>query len=63
MEDWMHGFGVKDEFEFSQRGADEVRKHRSTFFNESDFSDIAAAGLNAVRIPIGYKETSKAFDT
>ncbi|KAG2523569.1 hypothetical protein JM18_004477 [Phytophthora kernoviae] len=28
--------------------------HHSTFINESDIADIAAVGINTVRVPIGY---------
>jgi glucan 1,3-beta-glucosidase len=31
-----------------------LRAHWSTFITEDDFAQIAAAGLNHVRIPIGY---------
>ncbi|KAK0189581.1 exo-beta-1,3-glucanase [Armillaria mellea] len=31
-----------------------LKKHWNTWITESDFIDIAAAGLNHVRIPIGY---------
>lgn len=37
-----------DEFEKRQQ------KHWSTWITEKDFEDIAATGLNFVRIPIGY---------
>lgn len=36
-----------------------LQHHWATFYTESDFAQIAAAGLNHVRIPIGYW----AFDT
>ncbi|TFK63908.1 glycoside hydrolase [Pluteus cervinus] len=32
----------------------EMEQHYSTFITEQDFADIAGAGLNWVRIPIGY---------
>ena len=28
--------------------------HRNSFYTEKDFEEIAAAGLNTVKIPIGY---------
>ena len=31
-----------------------LKEHWDTWFTEQDFKDIAAAGLNHVRIPIGY---------
>lgn len=34
-----------------------LKKHWDTFITEQDFADIAAAGLNHVRIPIGYVST------
>ncbi|BEI87920.1 uncharacterized protein CcaverHIS019_0106380 [Cutaneotrichosporon cavernicola] len=47
-----------DEYTLSQAmGANlakEMEEHYNTFITEKDFADIAAAGLNWVRIPIGY---------
>lgn len=34
--------------------AQEMEEHYKTFITEQDFADIAAAGLNWVRIPIGF---------
>ncbi|KAF9451864.1 glycoside hydrolase family 5 protein [Macrolepiota fuliginosa MF-IS2] len=34
--------------------AQEMEEHYKTFITEKDFADIAAAGLNWVRIPIGF---------
>ncbi|TEB40085.1 glycoside hydrolase [Coprinellus micaceus] len=34
--------------------AEEMENHYKTFITEKDFADIAAAGLNWVRIPIGF---------
>ncbi|EKM79666.1 hypothetical protein AGABI1DRAFT_114151 [Agaricus bisporus var. burnettii JB137-S8] len=34
--------------------AEEMEEHYKTFITEKDFADIAAAGLNWVRIPIGF---------
>uniref|UniRef100_V5EQ05 glucan 1,3-beta-glucosidase n=2 Tax=Kalmanozyma brasiliensis (strain GHG001) TaxID=1365824 RepID=V5EQ05_KALBG len=54
---------VLDEFSLSQRyisegGADNLRQkmteHYDTFITEQDFASIAAAGLNWVRLPIGF---------
>jgi len=35
-------------------GLSQLEDHYKTFITERDFADIAAAGLNFVRIPIGY---------
>ncbi|KAF8522133.1 glycoside hydrolase family 5 protein [Hysterangium stoloniferum] len=35
-------------------GLNQLEDHYKTFITERDFADIAAAGLNWVRIPIGY---------
>ncbi|KAL1705182.1 glycoside hydrolase family 5 protein [Schizophyllum commune] len=35
-------------------GAEELEGHYKTFITERDFAEIAAAGLNWVRIPIGF---------
>lgn len=48
-----------DEFHYCKRlGYEEASKrlisHYDTFYTEQDFKDIAAKGLNLVRIPIGY---------
>ncbi|PPR05392.1 hypothetical protein CVT24_008006 [Panaeolus cyanescens] len=52
------GIDVLDEWTLSMAmGVDLVKKmeeHYKTFITEKDFADIAAAGLNWVRIPIGY---------
>ncbi|TKY90468.1 hypothetical protein EX895_000466 [Sporisorium graminicola] len=53
---------VIDEWTFGQYASNaygRLQKHWSTFYTESDFAQIAGAGLNHVRIPIGYW----AFDT
>ena len=53
---------VIDEWTFGQYASNaygRLQKHWSTFYTEADFAAIAAAGLNHVRIPIGYW----AFDT
>ena len=48
-----------DEFTFGQtlgatEGSKRLQAHWSSWITESDFDDIAAKGLNMVRIPIGY---------
>ncbi|PWY72373.1 exo-beta-1,3-glucanase [Aspergillus heteromorphus CBS 117.55] len=53
------GGGVVDEWTLTKTlGPDEARKrlssHWSSFISQDDFSRIAQAGLNHVRIPIGY---------
>ncbi|KAK7044363.1 glycoside hydrolase [Favolaschia claudopus] len=46
---------VIDEYTLLQAGGQaELEKHYDTFITEKDFMQIAAAGLNFVRIPIGY---------
>jgi len=50
---------VVDEFTFAQTlGKDEassrLQQHWATWITQADMSDIAAKGLNFVRIPIGY---------
>ena len=31
-----------------------IQSHRASFINETDFADMAASGINAVRLPVGY---------
>ncbi|KAI0831504.1 glycoside hydrolase [Trametes gibbosa] len=50
---------VVDEYTLTQRltadnAIDELENHYKTFITEDDFAQIAAAGLNFVRIPIAY---------
>ncbi|PWN44031.1 glycoside hydrolase [Ceraceosorus guamensis] len=51
---------VVDEWGLAQRWQSEgrleqnYRQHYDTFVTERDFADIAAAGLNWVRLPVGY---------
>ncbi|KAI0780739.1 glycoside hydrolase [Trametes elegans] len=50
---------VVDEWHLTERlrednALDELENHYKTFITEKDFADIAAAGLNFVRIPIPY---------
>ncbi len=62
LEKWMtpslfEGIRANDEYAFCQGGADalkRLRKHRDTFITEADFRWMAARGLNAVRLPVGY---------
>ncbi|KAF1809080.1 glycoside hydrolase [Eremomyces bilateralis CBS 781.70] len=58
-EEWADNQIVKDEYTFSQAlGKDEtfrrLNDHWNSWITEDDFQQIAAAGLNHVRIPIGY---------
>lgn len=58
-EEWADSQIVKDEWTYSEvLGKDEafsrLNNHWNTFITEDDFTAIAAAGLNHVRIPIGY---------
>ena len=49
---------VIDEYTLSQAMgsnlATQMEQHYSTFITEQDFAEVAAAGLNWVRIPLGY---------
>jgi len=50
---------VVDEYTYSQKlgksaTSERLTKHWNTFITEDDFKEIANAGLNHVRIPIGY---------
>jgi glucan 1,3-beta-glucosidase len=62
LEKWMtpslfEGTKAVDEYSLCREGADalkRLRKHRDTFITEADFRWIAARGLNAVRLPVGY---------
>ncbi|KAG5641066.1 hypothetical protein DXG03_006270 [Asterophora parasitica] len=50
---------IVDEYTFGQyqdrtKALNTLRNHWDTFITENDFRDIAAAGLNHVRIPIGF---------
>ncbi|PWN34494.1 putative EXG1-exo-beta-1,3-glucanase, major isoform [Meira miltonrushii] len=47
IDEWTFGEYVSD-------AASRLEHHWATFYTESDFAQIAAAGLNHVRIPIGY---------
>ena len=37
-----------------EKGDRQFDDHRRTFITEADFKDIAAAGMNTVRLPVGY---------
>ncbi|MCA9324502.1 glycoside hydrolase family 5 protein [Candidatus Saccharibacteria bacterium] len=63
LEKWMTpslfaGLVARDEYSFCKelgRDASEIlRIHRENFITEADFRWMAAHGLNAVRIPVGY---------
>lgn len=56
---WENGGGAVDEYTFSQvLGKDEaynrLSRHWNSWITQDDFNQIAGAGLNHVRIPIGY---------
>lgn len=58
-EPWATSQTVKDEYTFCQTlGKTEAKKqleaHWSSWITQSDFSAIKAAGLNHIRIPLGY---------
>lgn len=50
------GMKAPDEFRFSTepKGKERLREHRENFIREEDFRWIAARGLDAVRLPVGY---------
>lgn len=52
----FEGTGARDEWGFMQTpGARErLERHRATFIREADFAWLRAAGVTAVRIPVGY---------
>ncbi|KAI9758610.1 MAG: hypothetical protein M4579_002986 [Chaenotheca gracillima] len=56
---WENGGGVVDEYTYTKTlGASEAKSRLSSHWNswitQDDFNQIAKAGLNHVRIPIGY---------
>ncbi|KAF2755460.1 glucan 1,3-beta-glucosidase precursor [Pseudovirgaria hyperparasitica] len=62
--DWADGNSVKDEYTLTRTlGYDEAYRRLSAHWNswitQDDFSQIAKAGLNHVRIPIGYWAVQK----
>lgn len=52
------GVDIIDEYTLTQamgeNAAEAMEEHYKTFITEEDFAEIAAAGLNWVRVPIGY---------
>jgi glucan 1,3-beta-glucosidase len=64
LEPWItpslfEGNGAKDEWTLTEQlGKDaaksKLQNHWNSFFTQDDFHQMAAAGLNHVRIPIGY---------
>lgn len=57
--EWATNRNVKDEYTYTQAlGQDEAKKrlsrHWNSWITQDDFAQIARAGLNHVRIPIGY---------
>ncbi|KAI9838903.1 MAG: hypothetical protein M1819_004111 [Sarea resinae] len=58
-DEWSNGGGVVDEYTLCQTlGYDAayslLSEHWNSWITQDDFNEIAAAGLNHVRIPIGY---------
>lgn len=56
---WADSKQVVDEYTFTatvgkQRAQSQLSAHWNSFITEDDFRQIAAIGLNHVRIPIGY---------
>jgi glucan 1,3-beta-glucosidase len=56
---WANGGGVVDEYTYCQalgqaEANSRLTQHWNTWVTQADFQAIAAAGLNHVRIPIGY---------
>lgn len=56
---WANGGGVVDEYTYCQalgqpEATSRLTQHWNTWITQADFQAIAAAGLNHVRIPIGY---------
>lgn len=61
LEQWMTptlfaGTDAIDEYTFMQTpgAVEKIDRHRQTFITEQDFAWLAANGINAVRIPVGY---------
>ncbi|HLJ53773.1 MAG TPA: twin-arginine translocation signal domain-containing protein, partial [Chthonomonadaceae bacterium] len=56
--DAFAGTEAPDEYTLSEtlgaRAADRLKRHRESWITADDFKWIAARGLNAVRIPVGY---------
>ena len=58
-EEWADGGGVVDEYTYCQalgpsEAYNRLSSHWNSWITQGDFDQIAAAGLNHVRIPIGY---------
>lgn len=63
-EKWMTpslfaGLKAEDEYGFCEelgrtKAAERLKRHRETWITDDDFKWIAAHGLNAVRLPVGY---------
>jgi glucan 1,3-beta-glucosidase len=56
---WANGGGVLDEYTYCQalgqsEATSRLSQHWNSWITQADFQAIAAAGLNHVRIPIGY---------
>jgi glucan 1,3-beta-glucosidase len=56
---WTDGGGVVDEYTYCHalgkaEATSRLTKHWNTWITQADFNEIAAVGLNHVRIPIGY---------
>lgn len=61
LEKWItpslfEGSGARDEFSLMQTAgsAEKIEWHRQTFIIEQDIAWLAANGINALRVPIGY---------
>ena len=57
--DWADQTTVVDEYTYTQtlgksEASSRLTNHWNTWITQDDFNQIAAAGLNHVRIPIGY---------
>lgn len=58
-QEWSSGRTVVDEYTYTQalgknEASSRLTNHWNTWITQDDFNQIAAAGLNHVRIPIGY---------
>lgn len=58
-EEWSSSRAVVDEYTYTQtlgknEASSRLTNHWNTWITQDDFNQIAAAGLNHVRIPIGY---------
>lgn len=57
--EWSTNYLVTDEYTFTQtlgqaEASSRLQRHWNTWITQDDFNQIAQAGLNHVRIPIGY---------